>query len=146
MDDLIEDKQKLLDRKTKIYEEILKKSHHRIKTVSKQNPLIGYCLYIIPKFIYGIPLYNLSECVKYLFEKLTENGFKVYYTHPNLLIISWLHLKENKKITNNVSSSINTSLQNKEYREIENYIPSGNLIYNKSNLNVLGSKTNSLFR
>ena len=139
MDELIEDKQRILDRKTKICEEILKKCHHRIKNVSKQNPLIGYCLYIIPKFIYGIPLYNLQECVKYLFEKLTENGFKVYYTHPNLLIISWLHLKEKKKL--NISNSLN-----KEYKEINNYKPSGNLIYNKSNLNVLDSKTNMLFR
>jgi hypothetical protein len=139
MDDLIEDKQKVLDRKTRIYEEILKKCHHRIKNVSKQNPLMCYCLYIIPKFIYGIPLYNLSECVKYLFEKLIENGFKVYYTHPNLLIISWIHLKEKKKITA-------SSMQSKEYKEIDNYKPSGNLIYNKSNLNVLNSKTNLLFR
>jgi hypothetical protein len=138
MDELIEDKQKVLNRKTKIYEEILKKCHHRIKNVSKQNPLIGYCLYIIPKFIYGIPLYNLSECVKYLFEKLTENGFKVYYTHPNLLIISWIHLKEKKKITG--GSPV------QEYKEINNYKPSGNLIYNKSNLNVLNSKTNLLLR
>jgi len=139
MDELIEDKQKVLDRKTRIYEEILKKCHHRIKNVSKQNPLMCYCLYIIPKFIYGIPLYNLPECVKYLFEKLTDNGFKVYYTHPNLLIISWIHLKEKKKITA-------TSMQPKEYKEIDNYKPSGNLIYNKSNLNVLNSKTNLLFR
>ena len=139
MDELIEDKQKVLDRKTKIYEEILKKCHHRIKNVSKQNPLMGYCLYIIPKFIYGIPLYNLPECVKYLFEKLTDNGFKVYYTHPNLLIISWLHLKEKKKI-----SVENTYKQ--EYRQINNYKPSGNLIYDKSNLNVLNSKTNLLLR
>jgi hypothetical protein len=139
MDDLIEDKQKVLDRKTRIYEEILKKCHHRIKNVSKQNPLMCYCLYIIPKFIYGIPLYNLSECVKYLFEKLTNNGFKVNYTHPNLLIISWLHLKEKKKITA-------SSILPKEYKEIDNYKPSGNLIYNKSNLSVLNSKTNLLFR
>ena len=141
MEELIEDKQKVLNRKTKIYEEILKKCHHRIKNVSKQNPLMCYCLYIIPKFIYGIPLYNLQECVKYLFEKLTDNGFKVYYTHPNLLIISWIHLKENKRISNT-----NTNTTNQEYREINNYKPSGNLIYNKSNLNVLNSKTNLLLR
>jgi hypothetical protein len=139
INELIEDKQKVLDRKTKIYEEILKKCHHRIKNVSKQNPLIGYCLYIIPKFIYGIPLYNLNECIKYLFDKLVENGFNVYYTHPNLLIISWIHLKEKKNIS--VSGS-----HNNEYKEINNYKPSGNLIYNKSNLNVLNSKTNMLLR
>ena len=139
INDLIDDKQNLLDRKLKNYDEILKKCHHRIKIVSKQNPLIGYCLYIIPKFIYGIPLYNLNECVKYLFEKLVENGFKVYYTHPNLLIISWIHLKEKKKI--HVSNTIKN-----DYKEINNYKPSGNLIYNKSNLNVLNSKTNMLLR
>ena len=95
-------------------------------------------MYIIPKFIYGVPLFNLAECIKYLYEKLTENGFKVYYTHPNLLVISWLHLKEKKQL------KINTTKRN-DYTPIDNYRPSGNLIYNNSNLNILDSKTSSLF-
>ena len=139
INDLIDDKQRVLDRKLKIYDEILKKCHHRIKLVSKQNPLICYCLYIIPKVVYGIPLYDLSECVKYLFEKLTENGFQVNYTHPNLLIISWLHVKNKRK-------QITPSLPSNEYKSINNYKPKGNLIYNQSNISVLNSKTNNLLR
>jgi hypothetical protein len=138
INELIENKNDLIDRKTKIYDKILTKCHHRIKLVSKQNPLICYCLYIIPKIVYGIPLYNLSECIKYLFDKLTENGFQVNYTHPNLLIISWIHIKPKKRaiapeITNN-------------YKSINNYKPTGNLIYNQSNISALNSKTNNLLR
>ena len=139
INELIDNKNHLIDRKTKIYDEILKKCHHRIKLVSKQNPLICYCLYIIPKVVYGIPLYDLSECVKYLFEKLTENGFQVNYTHPNLLIISWLHVKNKRK-------QITPSLPSNEYKSINNYKPKGNLIYNQSNISVLNSKTNNLLR
>ena len=49
INELIQNKNNVLERKLKIYDEILKKCHHRIKLVSKQNPLICYCLYIIPK-------------------------------------------------------------------------------------------------
>ena len=138
INELIQNKNNVIERKLKIYDEILKKCHHRIKLVSKQNPLICYCLYIIPKVVYGIPLYNLSECVKYLFEKLTDNGFQVNYTHPNLLIISWIHVKPKKK-------AIMPSVKS-DYNSIDTYKPKGNLIYNKSNINELTSKTNNLLR
>ena len=86
-------------RKIKIYDEVLQKCHHRIKLVCKMTPLSQYCFYIIPKVLFGIPLYNLQECVQYLFEMLTHNGFKVAYTHPNLLYISWHDpSKSNKSI------------------------------------------------
>ena len=142
IDELLENKNNVLERKTKIYDEILKKCHHRIKTVSKESPLMGYCLYIIPKFVYGIPLYNMEECIKYLFSKLNDNGFKVYYTHPNLLIISWLHLKEKKRVT----FTLNNNDSSNDYKSITNYKPSGNLIYDTSNLNILNNKTNMLLR
>lgn len=138
INELVDNKTKLIQRKLNIYDEILKKCHHRIKLVSKQNPMMCYCLYIIPKFIYGVPLFKLDECIKYLFEKLTENGFKVNYTHPNLLIISWHHIKQQnaKRVTFNTNKN--------EYRKIDSYVPSQNLIYNKSNFDILSSKTNKL--
>ena len=41
-----------------------------------------------------MPLYNLAECVEYLVRMLSDNGFKVAYTHPNLLLITWFENNE----------------------------------------------------
>ena len=39
----------------------------------------------------GVPKFDQSICIAYIIEKLETNGFRVRYTHPNLLFISWKH-------------------------------------------------------
>ena len=130
----------LKTRKIKIYDEVLQKCHHRIKLVSKLTPLNQWSFYIIPKVLFGIPLYNLSECVEYLVKMLTENGFRVAYTHPNLLLITWFETQTNtKKSTYNSTS--NTDNPN-TYKSIDTYRPSGSLVYNQQNFNLLDQKRN----
>ena len=50
---------------------------------------MGFCFYNVPKYIFGIPLYDIKSCVMFLVTALVKNGFDVKYTHPNLLYISW---------------------------------------------------------
>ena len=128
-----------IKKKLEIYDKVLEKCHHRIKLTAFNEPNLCYCYYVIPKFIYGIPLYNLQECVRYLFNCLNKNGFKTYYTHPNLLIISWI--RDGTQI--NKSNVLNA--KSKDYKVIEDYKPSGNLIYNTNSLEILNKKKNNLF-
>ncbi len=141
--DLHKKGRELKERKIKIYDEVLKKCHHRIKLVSKLTPLNQWCFYIIPKVVFGIPLYNLSECVEYLVRLLTENGFKVAYTHPNLLLITWFEdpKNQNKFIKPSTSSQYSN---NNGYKSIDSYKPKGNLVYNQQNFNLLEQKSNKI--
>ena len=118
-----------------IYDKILKKCHHKIKKTS-ETTTVGFCFYIIPEYIYGFPLYNFKGCVLYIFKALDKNGFDVRYTHPNLLYISWLGKTnpQNYKAIEQKKSG---------YRAIEDYKPTGNLIYNRT-INSLSNKLNLL--
>ena len=125
------------ENKKQIYDNVLKKCHNKILLTSKMNPYEQWCYFVIPKFIYGIPLYNFNDCLQYLVTNLTKNGFKINYTHPNLLIISWFNIQtNNKKITINNGNT---------HKTINDYKPSGNLIYNKNSLSTLNNKKNNLF-
>ena len=53
-----------------------------------------FTFFLLPEFILGVPRYDMAECTSFVMEKLIDNGFMVKYTHPNLLVISWIHLKE----------------------------------------------------
>ena len=128
-------KQKEID-KEKIFEEILIKCHKRIKKSANQYNS-HYCFYVIPRYVYGVPLYNYKNCLLYIIKSLTKNGFEVRYTHPNLLFISWLN-KQNPK-----NLKLKEPKKN-EYRDINDYKPSGNIIYNKNILENLGKKINLL--
>mgnify|MGYP001206856381 CR=1 FL=1 len=135
------------ERKIKIYEEVLKKCHHRIKLVARLTPENQWCFYLIPKVLFGMPLYNLGECVEYLVQMLSDNGFKVAYTHPNLLLITWFesdssgmytHINHSRKSITSGNSMMNN--KNQSYKSIDSFKPSGNLIYNQNSFNLLNKK------
>ena len=75
-----------------IYEKVLLKSHKRIKFVADSGKQETY--FIVPEYMFGIPLYNQIACVCFLIIKLRKNGFKVKYTHPNFIFISWKHYNQ----------------------------------------------------
>ena len=116
--------------KYEIYKLVLKKCHHRIKTLSSKGD--SECFYVIPEYIWGIPKYDTISCAGYIVNRLKKNGFKVAYTFPNLLFVSWGHVPseikkatENKLKINNTNPEINNRL---EYRYIDDYKPAKNFL------------------
>tara|TARA_B100000123_G_C25730198_1_gene428880 strand:- start:26 stop:457 length:432 start_codon:yes stop_codon:yes gene_type:complete len=117
------------------YEKVLLKCHERIKTISKKPINNTFCFYIVPNIIFGIPIYNVNECIIYLVQTLTKNGFYVVYTHPNLIYISWF----------NRTNSIEYKKKNKEvketpdvsYKKVDNITPKDDFLYDISTLDFL---------
>ena len=91
LDELYERTRETSQTKIKTYQKILARIHTRIKTISRQRNNNKFCMFVIPEFILGIPRYDIAECTNYVIEKLTDNGFQIKYTYPNLLFISWQH-------------------------------------------------------
>ena len=117
--DLYSEKQQREKNKTDIYEKVLKMCHKKIQRAVKIDPYTESYFFIIPRYIYGVPLYKLDECLKYLVEHLSQNGFKLYYTHPNLLLISWK--KEVQKKEEKPKENINIVKPEKQsYKSIYN--------------------------
>ena len=82
-------------KKFEIYKNVLKRIHIKIQIHSKKS--VSYIVYIIPKVILGLPLYNQIGCTEYCIDKLKKNGFLVIYTYPNMLYISWDHIPSKLK-------------------------------------------------
>jgi len=81
--------------KSYIYKKILNRIHNKIKSTSHQG--VPQMVYVIPKVIIGLPIFDQINCAVYCVEKLRANGFIVYYTFPNLLFISWEHVPSTLK-------------------------------------------------
>ena len=114
-----------------IYKRVLKKCHHRIKTISSKGESFGF--YVVPEYIYGIPKYDTLNCANYIVNRLRANGFKVLYTYPNLLFISWNHVPSEFKCKtsdnkNNTKNIIDKKKDNGDYRLIEDYNTSKNFL------------------
>ena len=142
INDLFSDQKQKEKQKEEIYDNVLKNCHNKIKRAVKLSPYDNFCFYIIPKFIYGVPLYNVDKCINYLVVHLTKNGFKINYTHPNLLLISWEKQKELSK----PSDPLFKNNTNTNVKSINDYKPSGSLIYNNNYLSDLNKKKNLLLK
>ena len=176
LDDLYKQKKFTFEKRTKVYDRILQRVHKKIKTTARNKNNICFCSYLVPEFILGLPRYDVEICTSYILEKLTDNGFLVKYTHPNLIFISWQHyipyyerqeykkktgvaidgfgnILKNKKsnkddnnpntlLLKNSENDKNIKKQQKNFKDISNYKPSGKFIYDNEimmsikNLNI----------
>ena len=120
-------------KRLEIYDKVLKKVHERIKNVAHSSRGGVFCFYIVPSFIFGIPIYDMNTCIVYIVKHLIKNGFIVNYTHPNLLYISWFKRKntiEYKKKEEKVKPK-------EEFKKIDNYKPKGDFLYDISSMDFL---------
>lgn len=136
------------------YKRVLHKCYHRIVTVSENCKT--QCVYKVPEFVVGMPIYNGLECVKFVVRALKKNGFYVKYTHPNLLFISWKEIPQShypasqrrmaimNKDTPPQSSSTRSAPQGDKYRDIND--KDHNLPYNSNILNSLEGRLNDIMR
>ena len=75
-------------RKYTTFDKVLESCYAKILSANqKSNDCC--CLFTCPPVIFGVPLYNVTDCVKYVMEKLALKHFKLYFTHPNSIFISW---------------------------------------------------------
>ena len=124
-------------KRLKKFDDILLQIHRRIKYHAELEQT--YCLYNIPEFIFGIPLYNVNDLKKYIMDTLKKNGFKLMYFHPNTIFISW---DVENKIKNKDDSK--KKKDNKNFRLIDDYNPQGNSVYNQTALLNMRDKTKNL--
>ena len=91
LDELYEYK-KMSDSNTlKSYNKIIERIHTRIRLTSRQKSNQQCCWFVIPEVQIGIPKYDVGSCIAYIMKELSDNGFQLRYTHPNLIFISWNH-------------------------------------------------------
>ena len=120
------------------FDNILLQIHRRIKYHADLEQT--FCLYNIPEFIFGIPLYNVNDLKKYIINTLKKNGFKILYFHPNTIFISW-DVENKIKDKNNKKNKKN---KNNNFKLIDEYNPKGNFVYNETSLLNMRDKTKNL--
>jgi hypothetical protein len=91
LDDLYNRTRQTQDLRLGVYKKILNRTHQKIKYTSRQKNTEHYCFFVVPEFLVGTPRYDSAACIAYIMDKLSQNGFMIKYTHPNLLFISWKH-------------------------------------------------------
>ena len=134
IDALFEEADKKYLNRLKLFDDILVQIHNRIKYHSKNKWF--YCTYSLPEFLIGKPLYKIVELRKYIIDSLKRDKFDVMYVHPNFLFISW-EKKKNKRTYKNIKRIEDNK---NTFKKIDDYNPTGNLIYNDNILLNINKK------
>uniref|UniRef100_A0A6C0JKN5 Uncharacterized protein n=1 Tax=viral metagenome TaxID=1070528 RepID=A0A6C0JKN5_9ZZZZ len=172
IDDLYEKKQQKDMKQLAIFNKLLNRVHKRITFTSKNRLLDKHIWFTVPEYIFGEPIYDQGDCIGYLVKNLQDNGFDVRYVHPNTLFVSWANWvpsyvrNEIKKKTGKIideKGNIISELENedendpnskimnnnkpggkekKEYKPINEYRPTGNLVYNPEMFEKLEKRVN----
>jgi hypothetical protein len=71
----------------------------------------SYCIFTVPEFIVGTPLYDIVKCIQFIMIKLTNNGFAVKHYKPNILYIYW----KKKELATSSYLTIDCKAKNKDY-------------------------------
>lgn len=124
-------------KRLEVYDGVLVKCHKRIKYNSSLERT--YCFFQIPEFIIGVPLYKVMEMRIYIINSLKNNGFKIMYIEPNWLFISW-EIPGIKKLANTGLKKEVKIKENKKYKSVDNYKPTGSLIYDERTMLDLSDK------
>lgn len=84
------------------YRSVLRKIHTRIEQFACVHKTI--CSYTIPLIMIDRPGYKPQECLRYCYNLLVEDGFKVTTRNPDKIIISWDHPVEDTRHSDSKSN------------------------------------------
>lgn len=82
-------------KKIKSYKQVLTLCHRHIVKKSKDG--FSETIYMVPVFVFGVPLYDYNLCKEYIYNKLTNNKLKCRYIDNQNILISWRHVENDKK-------------------------------------------------
>lgn len=85
------------DKKYQTFDKLLNMCYNKIINTNKSSSDLS-CSFIVPRMVFGLPLFDINECIKYIMTKLTEKGFEVHLAIPNKLLISWQPNSETQAI------------------------------------------------
>lgn len=113
-----------LETRLDIFEKVLQRVYHRVDICSDYQQ--NFCFFIIPDYIYGLPIYNVKSCAAYIMKKLMTNGLRCKFFIPNLLYVYWYYKETNPALLAPGMPVNEKYLKNKEE------FPDANLNYMKT--------------
>lgn len=94
--DVIQEQENQRERRMSSMRPVLSQIYAQIKKQAIHSPDAPYTIFEIPKFVFGYPLFKMSEAREYLTNVLMESGFAVWPVNDIYLLISWTKQQMNR--------------------------------------------------
>ncbi len=78
---------------------VLAQLYAKIRKHAIHSPNAPYVVFEIPTYVFGYPLFQLSEAREYLMKTLQTSGYLVWVVDEKYLFVSWMKSAGNKSAT-----------------------------------------------
>lgn len=69
---------------------VLSQLYGQIRKQATHSPNAPYIVFEIPAYVFGYPLFQMSEAREYIMNTLSQGGYMVWVIDDKYLLISWL--------------------------------------------------------
>jgi len=94
--DVIQEQENQRERRMSAMRPVLSQIYAQIKKQAIHSPDAPYTIFEVPKFVFGYPLFKITEAREYLIGVLSESGFAVWPVNNDYLLISWTKQQMNR--------------------------------------------------
>jgi hypothetical protein len=78
---------------------VLAQLYAKIRKQAIHSPNAPYVVFEIPTYVFGYPLFQLTEAREYLFQTLQASGYMVWVVDEKYLMVSWMKTTAGKAAT-----------------------------------------------
>jgi hypothetical protein len=94
--DVIQEQENQRERRMSAMRPVLSQIYAQIKKQAIHSTDAPCTIFEVPKFVFGYPLFKISEAREYLINVLSESGFAVWPVNNDYLLISWTKQQMNR--------------------------------------------------
>ncbi len=69
---------------------VLAQLYAKVRKHAIHSPNAPYVVFEIPSYVFGYPIYQMSEAREYLLKTLTASGYMVWAVDEKYLFVSWM--------------------------------------------------------
>jgi hypothetical protein len=90
--DVWEEAEDRRERRMKAMRPVLSQLYGQIRKQAIHSPNAPYIVFEVPPYVFGYPLFKLSEARDYIMKTLTEGGYMAWVVDEKYLLISWMKI------------------------------------------------------
>lgn len=88
--EVLQEQEDRRERRMQAMRPVLAQLFAKIRTQAIHNPNAPYVIFEIPAYVFGYPLFSVSEARDYLMHTLSQGGYMAWVIDEKYLLISWM--------------------------------------------------------
>jgi hypothetical protein len=94
--DVLEEQEARREKRMSAMRPVLSQLYGQIRKQAIHAPNAPYVVFEVPSFVFGYPIFQLSEAREYLMDTLQKSGFLVWVVNEKYLLVSWVRQTPSK--------------------------------------------------